>query len=103
MIATTPKPPYYAVIFTSIKKSDDKDYAEMAEKMQNLVQKQQGFLGMESAKNETGITISYWKNLESIKLWKDNAEHLVAQKFGKEFWYENYKVRVCLVKRDYEF
>lgn len=103
MIASTPKPPYYAVIFTSIKISEDQGYEKMAEKMWNLTQNQPGFLGAESARNDLGITVSYWMDLESIKNWKQNTEHLVAQKWGKDVWYKNYKVRICLVERDYEF
>ncbi len=103
MISSTPKPPYYAVIFTSIKNSEDQGYEDMADKMWNLAQNQPGFLGAESARNEVGITVSYWKDLESIKNWKQNTEHLFAQKMGKNVWYKNYKVRICLVEKDYEF
>ena len=66
MIANTPAPPYYAVIFTSVKTDNDPGYSEMAEKMIELAQKQEGFLGIESAREELGITVSYWRDLESI-------------------------------------
>lgn len=101
MIAKTPRPPYYAVIFSSVKNDDDAGYADMAEKMVELAKQQPGFLGMESARNELGITISYWKDLESIKIWKQHADHRLAQKLGKEKWYAAYKTRICLVERDY--
>jgi heme-degrading monooxygenase HmoA len=101
MIAKTPQPPYYAVIFSSVKNDDDTDYAEMAEKMVKLAKQQPGFLGMESARNELGITISYWKDLESIKTWKQHTDHRLAQKLGKEKWYAAYKTRICRVERDY--
>lgn len=103
MITQTPQTPYYAVIFTSIKNIEDEGYDEMAEKMWNLAHQQKGFLGVESARNEIGITVSYWENLESIKIWKQNSEHLFAQKMGREKWYQKYKVRICLVERDYKF
>lgn len=103
MFANTPEPPYYAVIFTSEKNSENEGYEVMAEKMWNLAKQQPGFLGAESARNEIGITVSYWENLESIKQWKLNEEHLLAQENGKKFWYKNYKVRICLVQRDYQF
>jgi heme-degrading monooxygenase HmoA len=102
MIAKTPTPPYYAVIFTSEKTEDDNGYSEMAERMEELAKQQEGFLGMESAKENIGITVSYWKDLESIRKWKMNAEHLGAQEKGREFWYKTYKTRICLVERDYE-
>lgn len=103
MIARTPKPPYYAVIFTSLKREENKGYMEMAEKMEELAKKQPGYLGFESARNEIGISVSYWKDLESIKNWKNNSEHLLAQQLGKTKWYEHYSIRIAKVERDYHF
>ena len=103
MIATTPKPPYYAVIFTSQRTEGDNGYFDMAEKMEQLAKQQEGFLGIESAKENIGITVSYWRDLESIRKWKMNTEHLDAQEKGKTVWYKNYKTRICLVERDYGF
>ena len=101
MIAKTPTPPYYAVIFTSARTEVDEGYAEMAERMVELAAQQPGYLGVESARNEVGITVSYWESLEAIRHWKANTEHLVAQKLGREKWYSAYKTRVCRVERDY--
>jgi heme-degrading monooxygenase HmoA len=103
MIAKTPKPPYYAVIFTSIRTEGENNYTEMSDKMVALVQQQEGFLGMEAARNELGITISYWKSLEAILNWKNNAAHTLAREKGRSTWYKNFKVRICKVARDYEF
>ncbi|MCM8569451.1 antibiotic biosynthesis monooxygenase [Gramella jeungdoensis] len=103
MIANTPRPPYYAVIFTSIKKEADIGYHEMAVKMEELAKEQPGYLGFESAREELGISISYWKDLGSIKNWKANSEHLIAQKLGKKDWYKAYKIRIAKVERDYNF
>jgi heme-degrading monooxygenase HmoA len=95
--------PYYAVIFTSVQTEKIEGYTEMAELMETLARQQPGFLGIESARNEVGITVSYWQNLESIKNWKANLNHLTAQKKGREQWYSYYKVRICKVEREYEF
>lgn len=103
MIATTPQPPYFAVIFTSIKTPRDEGYNEMAEKMIALAAKQEGFLGVEAARNEIGITVSYWKDVASIKKWKEISEHKIAQEKGKTTWYESFKTRIAKVERDYEF
>jgi len=103
MFANTPKPPYYAVIFTSTRTQDDKGYGAMADKMLKLASSYDGFLGAESAREEVGITVSYWKDLESISKWKANIEHLEAQKLGRELWYKSYKTRIAKVERDYEF
>lgn len=100
-IAKTPKPPYYAVIFTSIQSDDTSGYSEMATKMVTLAAQQPGYLGIESAREETGITVSYWRDLESIKQWKNQAAHLEAQAIGKSRWYTDYTTRIALVERDY--
>jgi heme-degrading monooxygenase HmoA len=103
MIATTPKPPYYAVIFSSISSEDNTGYELMAEQMLELVKQQPGYLGHESARNEIGITVSYWDSLEAIKKWKAVSEHLMAQQIGRDKWYSSFKTRICLVERDYGF
>lgn len=101
-IANTPKPPYYAVIFSSIKHNDE-GYANTAELMVKLANEQAGFLGIESAREELGITVSYWDNLASIKQWKAQVDHQQAQRKGRTNWYESYKVRIAKVERDYGF
>jgi len=101
MIAKTPAPPYYAVIFSSVRTDIDNGYAAMAEHMVQLAASQPGYLGVESARNEVGITVSYWESLEAIRQWKANAEHLVAQRLGREQWYSTFKTRICRVERDY--
>lgn len=103
MIATTPDPPYYAVIFTSIRTDFDNGYSDMARRMVEMAHEQPGFLGVESARTEIGITVSYWKNLAAIRAWKEEADHRIAQQIGRERWYESYKVRICKVERDYGF
>ena len=103
MIASTPETPYYAVIFTSIKTTHSSDYSEMADLMVTLAQQQDGFLGIESARNELGITVSYWRDLESIKKWKENTKHSIAREKGRKEWYQAFKTRIALVERDYGF
>lgn len=97
------KIPYYAVIFTSTQTDDTEGYPEMAEKMETLARQQEGFIGIESARNTIGITVSYWESLEAIKNWKANTEHLLAQQKGREQWYNWYNVKICKVEREYEY
>ena len=59
-IAKTPEPPYYAVIFTTLRTDGDSGYAKMADRMVELVQQQPGFLCFESVREGLGITVSYW-------------------------------------------
>lgn len=100
LIANTPKPPYYAVIFTSHRTNGDNGYGETAAKMVELASRQPGFIGMESARQDVGITVSYWTGLDSIKNWKQNIEHQKAQKSGREKWYSTFKIRISKVERD---
>ena len=101
MIANTPKPPYYSVIFTSTLNENHLGYAEMGDRLETLAQDQEGFLGIESARSEIGITVSYWKDLDSIRKWKAHSEHRVAQEKGRSIWYGQYMVRIAKVERDY--
>jgi heme-degrading monooxygenase HmoA len=95
--------PYFAVIFTSTQTKNTKGYAEMANKMETLAKQQKGYMGIDSARNGVGITVSYWESLEAIKQWKANSEHIFAQQKGREQWYHWYNVRICKIEREYEF
>jgi len=103
MIAETPQPPYYAVIFTSVRTEGDNGYSEMADRMVEIASQQDGFLGVESARNELGITVSYWRDLEAIRKWKEHAEHSIAREKGRSEWYKSFKTRIAKVERDYGF
>lgn len=103
-IATTPSPPYWAVLFTSRRVADDgRDYASMAETLATLAPAQPGYLGIESVRDAdgVGITISYWSSEADIARWKRLAVHLEAQRAGRERWYEDYTLRVARVERAY--
>lgn len=104
---TTPlaRPPYYAVIFTSLKSELDDGYGDMADKMLALAAEQDGFLHVDSVRDESGvgITVSYWRDLTAIARWKQQAEHLEAQRLGREKWYSHYNVRICKVEHEYGF
>jgi len=103
MIAKIPKTPYYAVIFSTIRTSVEEGYLETAHRMEELAKLQEGYLGIESARGEIGITVSYWESLDAILKWKNNAEHTLARKLGKELWYEKYQLKICKVEREYGF
>lgn len=99
--AAPPGLPYYAVIFTSVRKQGDDGYAAAAARMLELASQQPGFLGFETARQEIGISVSYWSSLEAIAAWKDNIEHREAQRNANR-WYESFRVRICKVERDYD-
>lgn len=100
-IAATPEPPYVAVIFTSLRTDGDRGYGEMSERMVALAAQQAGFLGIESARDGLGITVSYWATEEAARSWKRDVDHLAAQRLGREEWYAAYRVRVATVTREY--
>ncbi len=94
---------YYAVIFTSLRTDGEKGYSDMSVRMIELAKKQPGFIGIESARETVGITVSYWESLEDIQKWRVHSEHKLAIEQGKEIWYSEFKVRICQVLREYDF
>ena len=102
-IAETPEPPYYAVIFTSNRTAVEEGYEETAALMVELARQQPGFLGVESVRDGLGITVSYWRDLECIAGWKRQTDHQVAQRKGRTSWYQDFKLRIARVERDYGF
>jgi heme-degrading monooxygenase HmoA len=101
-LAKTPEPPYYAVIFSSLRTPGDHGYAQTADEMEALAAEQPGYLGMESVGDDLGaaITVSYWQSEEAIANWRRHADHQAAQKAGREKWYRAYVLRVAKVERD---
>jgi heme-degrading monooxygenase HmoA len=83
------EPPYYAVIFTSKASTENEGYEEMATRMFELAQQQDGFIAFETARQEIGITISYWRG---------HAEHLEAQRLGRERWYDSFELHIARVE-----
>ncbi len=103
MISNTPKAPYYAVIFSSTLMDEIEGYDDMAKKIDQELESQEGFLGAETARDGIGITVSYWKDVNSILKWRDNELHQLAQREGRLKWYKAFKLRIAKVERDYGF
>jgi heme-degrading monooxygenase HmoA len=103
VIAGTPEPPYFAVIFSSQRTVGDQGYEPMAERMLELAARQPGFLGVESVRDATGfgLTVSYWRDEAAIAAWKTEGEHAEAQRLGREQWYAAFRLRICRVEREY--
>jgi heme-degrading monooxygenase HmoA len=104
--ASTPEPPYFAVVFTSVRAPGDQESYELtAERMLTLARQQPGFLGVDSARGDDGlgITVSYWSSLDAIRAWREDSEHRLAQQSGREKWYSRYELRICRVERAWSF
>jgi heme-degrading monooxygenase HmoA len=102
--AVLPEPPYYAVIFSSLRNADDEaGYAAAADRMLELAAQQPGFLGAESTRGPDGfgITVSYWASESAISAWKHQAEHAATRAYGRKHWYEHFELRVARVDRAY--
>ena len=105
-LAATPKPPYYAVIFSNVRTAGgEADYAVAAARMMELAPDQPGFLGVESVRDATGcgITVSYWDSLDAIRRWRSHAEHVPVQAAGRERWYASYRLRVAKIEAETAF
>ncbi len=103
MITSTFQPPYYAVIFTSILVKPDREYFKINDFLRQEAEKLDGFLGEDSARNDYGISVSYWKDLDSIQQWRQNADHQWAKQKGRKDFYKEYKIRIARVEREYDF
>jgi len=101
--ADTPEPPYFAVIFTSVRTETDAGYGEVADRLVALAETMDGFLGAESAREGVGITVSYWRDEAAIAAWRAHPEHRAAMERGKGEWYAAFATRVCRVERDNAF
>ncbi|MDI3388669.1 antibiotic biosynthesis monooxygenase [Streptomyces sp. B-S-A8] len=99
------EPPYYAVIFTSLRTQGDHGYGEVARRMEELVREVPGFLGVESARTPggLGITVGYFDSAGAIEAWRSQVEHRAAQERGRDQWYEGYAVHISKVERSYAF
>ena len=103
-ISKTPRPPYFAVIFTSVNADvDHTEHVQMSARLEERAATFQGFLGMEAARNSdgTGVAAVYWTDLASIDAWARDPEHQIAKRKGREIWYSHYLIRICRVERAY--
>jgi len=92
----------YAVIFRAEIHEFDDSYLKMAAQLRDLAIKKYGcteFIALTEGNIE--IAISYWKDESNIKLWKNDSQHLVAQKLGASKWYKNYQVQIVKIIREY--
>jgi len=104
-LTRTPEPPYVAVVFTSLLGPDDTGYAEATARMDERVRAVPGFLGVDSTRGPdgVGITVSYFRDAEAVRAWREDPEHTANRARGREQWYDAFEVRVATVERAYGF
>ncbi len=101
-VATTPQPPYYAVVAPAQLSADVQGYPQMALRLMEVAREVDGFLGIESCiHGHFTIAVSYWRSLEAIEAWRRHSQHLLAKELGKTRWFESYVTRIARVERAY--
>ena len=92
----------FAVIFKAKPGQQDDIYLQTVSRMRELAFNKYGCLDFISAtEGDLELAISYWEDEESIKRWKNDSEHTLAQKAGRSAWYESYSVQIVEIKREY--
>ena len=80
-------------------------YSEMADEMDQMARTMPGFIDLKAFTAEDGerLTVVWWQDEETLRAWREAARHRVAQRLGRERWYEYYKVDVAEIVRRKEF
>lgn len=73
--------------------------------MQERIKRYDGFLGDVPCRNIRNegehVTISFWRDREAIKAWRDDVEHTRTRQLGREQCLTWYNIRVCELDREY--
>ncbi len=92
----------FVVIFRAKVRVLDEEYSKVANRMRELALSQFGCLEFHAVtEGRDEVALSYWPSEEAIKAWKSHPEHVLAQRIGRERWYESYSVQVAAVTREY--
>ncbi len=96
----------HAVIFEVWPKPEYKGaYLDIAAALRAELEQVDGFISVErfSSLTEEGklLSLSFWRDEESIARWRRQSEHQAAQGRGRHELFANYRLRVASVIRDY--
>jgi heme-degrading monooxygenase HmoA len=80
-------------------------YPEMADEMEALARSMPGFVDVKAFRADDGerLTVVWWENEDTLKGWREQVQHRLAQRLGREKWYEYYKLEVAEIVRDASF
>jgi heme-degrading monooxygenase HmoA len=90
----------YAVIFKATVAEFDDEYLRTAQRLKTLAFEKYGckdFVSVTEGNEE--IAISYWETEQQIRDWKNDPEHRLAQRMGRDTWYRSFSVEICEVIR----
>lgn len=93
------------VLFRSKLVDEPEGYSEMADEMESLARTMPGFIDVKAYLAEDGerLTVVRWENEETLRQWREQERHRVAQRTGRERWYQYYKMEVAEVVRERSF
>ena len=95
-----------AVIFEAIpEKGKWDEYIDIASKLRPELETIDGFISVERfqsiANPEKVLSLSFWRDEESVRQWRNLETHRVAQHQGRTSIFNDYRLRVASVIRDY--
>ena len=95
-----------AVIFEVIPHADKKRaYLDMAAEMKPLVEQIDGFLSVERFQSLTNpeklLSVSFFRDETALNEWRQLTQHRMAQRAGRNSYFNDYRLRVAQVLRDY--
>jgi heme-degrading monooxygenase HmoA len=93
-----------AVIF-EVEPADREAYLGIAAELRPLLDGIDGFISVErfQSLSEPGrvLSLSFWRDEEAVKAWRNTEEHRQAQKAGRGGIFSGYRLRIAHVVRDY--
>lgn len=95
-----------AVIFEVTPTENGKErYFEIAGDLKSLLSEMDGFISIERFQSITNpsryLSLSFWRDEDSVRLWRNQIDHREAQREGKNSLFQDYRLRVANVLRDY--
>jgi heme-degrading monooxygenase HmoA len=82
-----------------------KEYFDLAAGLRPLLEEIEGFISIERfeslATKGKYLSLSFWRDEESIRTWRNMEEHRTVQAKGRRSVFAKYRIRVASVVRDY--
>jgi heme-degrading monooxygenase HmoA len=94
----------YAVIFEPAP-GRRPDYLDIAAQLRPELEQIDGFISVERFQSLTQegkiLSLSFWRDEEAVARWRRHEQHRDAQRAGRGGIFQNYRLRVAAVVRDY--